>query len=454
MKYIIIVLFLSFGFSSAKVVTYKVKKGDSFSKIASKFLGKSKFIHTINFVKEIKKENSLKRLPKVGKDLSITLLDKSLKTKRLKKPEIVKALYFPLGSATSTKFLKRVKTYKKAGINTVVIDIKTMSGIITIPFKNKLKSEIKGKKHWRSLNLRKLLYYLHQENIYVIVRMVAFHDIIMADAKKEFRVFKKGKHRKWVNPENEEVQNYLLALVDRVLKYPIDELQLDYIRFPAKGAKSCKTFDRSKVILNFLKKVHKKTKKANILLGVDVFGIALWSGRADICNLGQNLRRMANYVDVISPMIYPSHFSSPFRNVENPGESPKEMIAMSMRRVEKLFKNKEVEIRPYLQGFRHGSKNYDENFVINQIDALKGRGYIFWSAVGKYNSVAKGLYLIDKRDRKKNRKKDKLNNKNIFNNKGFKKSNIKVKQEIKDGSINQKSNHLDQIMNDILEKHE
>jgi hypothetical protein len=191
MKYIIIVLFLSFGFSSAKVVTYRVKKGDSFSKVAHKFIGKSKFIHSVDFIKEIKRENKIKRLPKVGKDLSITLLDESLKTKRLKKPKIVKALYFPLGSATSTKFLKRVKTYKKAGINTVVIDIKTMSGIITIPFKNKLKSEIKGKKHWRSLNLRKLLYYLHQENIYVIVRMVAFHDIIMADAKKEFRVFKR-----------------------------------------------------------------------------------------------------------------------------------------------------------------------------------------------------------------------------------------------------------------------
>ena len=91
---------------------------------------------------------------------------------------------------------------------------------------------------------------------------------------------------------------------------------------------------------------------------------------------------------------------------------------MSTKRIKYLFRDKDVEIRPYIQGFKHGSTNYDENYVVHEINALDGMGYIFWSAVGKYLPVSKALYLLKNKvkyrsknnsiDQKKSQKKDKI----------------------------------------------
>ncbi len=399
MKKYMIILILLCNISNiySKEIIHKVKKGDFLYKIAYKYISRTKYLYVDDFIKEIKKNNNIKKYVKPNQKLKITLLDKKLETTRIPTPKKVKALYYTVSNVAYKDFLKRIKTYKKVGINSVVIDIKNMIGEITIPFNNKLKKEIKTV-HWSSLGqLNKLLYYLHEENIYVIARVVCFHDQIMATNKKEYRVFKNNKE--WVNPANKDVQNYLLSLIDVVLKYPIDELQLDYVRFPA--SKSGKDTDKSDIIVNFLKKVHKKTKKAGIKLGLDVFGIALWQRKVDEKAIGQNLRRMADYSDVLSPMIYPSHFSNPFDGVKDPGNNPGLIIRKSRKREEILFKDKNIEIRPYLQAFSMGSKKYDKNYIIKQIKEVGNNGYIFWNARGKYQAVYNALNYLKNQKKKK-----------------------------------------------------
>jgi len=371
-----------------KEITHKVKKGEFLQKIAYKYLSQTEFLYVSDFIKKIKKDNNIKKYIKPNQKLKITILDKKLKTTRIKKPKKVKGLYYTVSNVAYKDFINRVKTYKKVGINTVVIDIKNMIGEITIPFNNKLKKEIKTV-HWSSLGqLNKLLYYLHKEDIYVVARVVCFHDQIMAKAKEEYRVFKNNKE--WVNSANKDVQNYLLALIDVVLKYPIDELQLDYVRFPASSSKKCTSY-KSDTINGFLKKVYKKTQKSGIKLGVDVFGIALWQRKDDECSIGQNLRKMADYSDVISPMVYPSHFSAPFDGIKDPSNSPGLIIRKSTKREAIVFKGKDIEIRPYLQAFAWKTKKYDKNYILKQINELGENGYFFWNARGKYQAVYDAL---------------------------------------------------------------
>jgi hypothetical protein len=413
-KYIIIVIVL--GFISnlySKEIVHKVSKGEFLYQIAYKYLSQTEYLYVDDFINKIKKDNNIKKYVKPNQKLKITVLDKSLTTTRIKKPEKVKALYYTVSNVAYKDFVKRVKTYKKVGINSVVIDIKNMIGEVTIPFNNELKKEIKTV-HWSSVGqLNKLLYYLHKEDIYVIARVVCFHDQIMAKNKKEYRVFKNN--RNWVNPANKDVQNYLLSLIDTLLKYPIDELQLDYVRFPASGSKKCTSY-KSDAIISFLKRVHKRTKKAGIKLGLDVFGIALWQRKTDECAIGQNLRKMADHADVISPMVYPSHFSSPFDGVKDPSNSPGLIIKKSTERERIVFKDKDIEIRPYLQAFAWKTKKYDKDYILEQIDNLGDNGYIFWNARGKYQAIYNALNYKNLKKKKKELKEGKQKIDNIIDN--------------------------------------
>jgi len=394
-----LIFFISVTSVYSKEIIHKVKKGDFLYKIAYKYISQTEYLYVDDFIKKIKKDNNIKKYVRPNQKLKITLLDKKLETTTIPEPVRVKGLYYTVSNVAYKDFLNRVRTYKKAGINTVVIDIKNMIGEITIPFNNKLKKELKTV-HWSSIGqLRKLLYYLHKENIYVIARVVCFHDQIMAENKKEYRVFKNNKE--WVNPANKDVQNYLLSLIDVVLKYPIDELQLDYVRFPATYSKKCTSY-KSDIIINFLKEVHKKTKRAKIKLGLDVFGIALWQRKDDECSIGQNLRKMADYSDVISPMIYPSHFSNPFDGVKNPNDNPDLIIRRSIKRAEIVFKGKDIKFRPYLQAFSLGAKKYNKDYILKQINELNSdTGYLFWNARGKYQVVYDALNYLKLKEKKK-----------------------------------------------------
>ena len=45
-----------------------------------------------------------------------------------------------------------------------------------------------------------------------------------------------------------------------------------------------------------------------VLVSLDVFGVMAWQRQVDMGHTGQDIVKMAKHSDVISPMIYPSHF--------------------------------------------------------------------------------------------------------------------------------------------------
>ena len=65
---------------------------------------------------------------------------------------------------------------------------------------------------------------------------------------------------------------------------------------------------RSDVIADFLKHAYAEIHPTGVLLSLDVFGIMAWQRPVDLAHTGQDIVRMAKYCDVLSPMIYPSHF--------------------------------------------------------------------------------------------------------------------------------------------------
>ncbi len=112
-----------------------------------------------------------------------------------------------------------------------------------------------------------------------------------------------------------------------------------------------------------------------------------WQRPVDLAHTGQDIVRMAKYCDVLSPMIYPSHFFG-MDGIAHPGDAPEHFIGESMDRFEKITKGSGVVIRPWLQAFRWRTKTYSPEYIKAQVLTAKdkgGIGFLFWNAANDYS---------------------------------------------------------------------
>jgi len=158
------------------------------------------------------------------------------------------------------------------------------------------------------------------------------------------------------------------------------------------------------VIANFLDRAYAQIHPTGVLLSLDVFGIMAWQRPVDLSHTGQDIVAMAKHCDVLSPMIYPSHFFG-MDGIAHPGDAPEHFIGESMDRFEQITKGSGVVIRPWLQAFAWRTKTYSPQYVEIQIETAKqkgGIGFLFWNANNDYSKpytampemrAAKGRYF-------------------------------------------------------------
>jgi hypothetical protein len=141
------------------------------------------------------------------------------------------------------------------------------------------------------------------------------------------------------------------------------------------------------VIAAFLKKAYSELHPTGVLLSLDVFGVMAWQRQVDLSHTGQDIVQMAKYCDVLSPMIYPSHFFG-MDGIEHPGDEPAHFIGESMDRFELITKGSGVVIRPWLQAFHWRTKTYSPEYIKIQVETAKtkgGIGFLFWNAANDYS---------------------------------------------------------------------
>ena len=180
----------------------------------------------------------------------------------------------------------------------------------------------------------------------------------------------------------------------------MDEVQFDYIRFPTLGNQDDAVFayndgkmERVEVIAGFLKRAHEEIKKAGAFLSIDIFGVVAWGKGVDINTTGQQIALLSQNCDVISPMLYPSHFSDNFDGFKNPGDQPYHFILDGCRKVIELSGGK-IIVRPWLQAFGWRVSNFNASYVTAQVKGSNdsgAQGYLFWNASNKYNEVFQSM---------------------------------------------------------------
>jgi hypothetical protein len=144
---------------------------------------------------------------------------------------------------------------------------------------------------------------------------------------------------------------------------------------------------RTDVITDFLKHAYAEIHPEGVLLSLDVFGVMAWQRPVDLAHTGQDIPGMAKYCDVMSPMIYPSHFFG-MDGYAHPGDAPEHFIGESMDRFVKVTKESGVVLRPWLQAFHWRTKTYSPQYVEIQVKVAKehgGIGFLFWNANNNYS---------------------------------------------------------------------
>jgi len=328
--------------------------------------------------------------------------------------EYTRGIYLTAYTVSSSKFYSILDSAQAAGINTVVFDLKNMNGHVffSIPQKDLLTDE----KIKPIVNIPKVIKELHKRKMKAVARVVMFHDQFIAECDSTLRpisssgkYWKESKKRKpsWLDPSNSKVQKELLSILKKIAKSKIDEIQLDYIRFPTQGNISDAVFSfqikdslfakadsnyilraKSDIIENFIIKAKDICSKYNVGLTADVFAIIAWQRKSDIAATGQDIEKMTKHLDTIHPMIYSSHFSGNFGYREDISNEPY-FIMYKATKLTKKYTETNCKVIPYIQA-NNWKVNYNREYIISQIKAIEDNesdGYILWNASNRYFST-------------------------------------------------------------------
>jgi hypothetical protein len=324
--------------------------------------------------------------------------------------QIIKGIYVSAWSAVGNKFEQLIKLVDQTDLNAMVIDVKNDSGQVTYLSAVPLVNEIGANSNVIIRDLKAKLQRLKEKNIYTIARVVVFKDPYLSKKKSEYamkthqgNVWKDNKGTAWVDPYKEEVWDYNIQIANEAAQLGFDEIQFDYVRFPENGKKvdeevkydNPKKLTKAQVIEAFLKEARERVGE-QAYLSADVFGLTTSSDND--MGIGQDWSMISKQVHYISPMLYPSHYSSGVYGIKNPDLQPYAIISKAIS--DAKGKNQQLmqtsghiaEIRPWYQDFTatwvKPHKTYGTVDVKEQIKAAKEQGveqFLLWNSNSTYS---------------------------------------------------------------------
>lgn len=315
----------------------------------------------------------------------------------------IRAIYLTGYTAGSARGREMIRRWREAGGNAVVFDIKDYDGWLSVPFRHE---RAPRQRYFPIRDLAEFVRFLRDLQLHSIARIALFRDEqfvqqfpdLAVRSRRTGQPWQENGKLGWTDPSRPEVQAYNLALAKYVAESGVDEIQFDYVRFPAEGDQKDADFffrsnrpewKRSDVISDFLAQSYEELRSLGVLVSLDVFGVMAWEHPVDLRHTGQDIRAMAQFCDILSPMIYPSHFFG-MNGYKRPGDSPEYFVRASMTRFRELTSGTGVVIRPWLQAFGWRTRTYSPGYIRTQVDVAKdsgGIGFLFWNARNDYSNV-------------------------------------------------------------------
>lgn len=333
----------------------------------------------------------------------------------------VKGIYTTAYSAGGDRMESLVELINTTDLNAMVIDIKDDEGNITVDLgsDNELVNEMTNE----MIDIEELMEILEKNNIYPIARIVVFKDTLLAQSNPDWsftegngQVWENRRRESFINPYLEEVWDYNIEVAVQAAKLGFKDIQYDYVRFPegfenradslnySHGNYADDSADvismeyRNRAVTEFVRKSKESLMPYGVDLSVDLFGYA--AVVRETPGIGQSFPDLAKEVDVISSMIYPSHWGPGNLDIAKPDLEPYQVVNNYLAIEQEIFQELGDDApisRPWLQDFTASYlgagnyKNYGAAEVTAQIEALADNDvheYLLWNAGNRYSPGA------------------------------------------------------------------
>jgi hypothetical protein len=308
-------------------------------------------------------------------------------------PSAVRALYVNRWASQSRKRMaKLIAIADSTEINALVIDMKDEFGL---NYATKTPDFAKNAGTASKIsNVAALLDTLKAHKILPIARIVVFKDSVTARVHPDWTIrrtdnsiWRDKKGIAWVNPYHRELWDYNIGVAEELVKLGFGEIQFDYIRFPEPYPSLPKQVfpnsnDLSKpaALAAYLKDAKTRLNKLGVRSTADIFGLVTTVNGA--LEVGQDWEKISPVVDVVLPMVYPSHYPHGELGVKNPNAEPYKIIHTAISRArerdKKLGVSEAEHIRPWLQAFTLGKPPYGADELREQKKAVYDAGYDGW----------------------------------------------------------------------------
>ena len=338
--------------------------------------------------------------------LNILNSEKTIKINRHLTINPQKGVYSTVWTARAKRFNDLIRIADETEINTIVIDVKD-SGVYIDDY------------------VKDLVVELHKKNIYAIARIVVFQDNSQTKNHPDW-YFRKGdgalwqdnRGWYWFDPSNRETWNYNVVIAKSAIDASFDEINFDYIRFPAFSKNEDVDFPpegkiifKNQIINEFAKYLTSELKNydPDIKLSVDLFAYNML--KTDDLGVGQKFIELYDYFDYVSPMIYPSHYLPGNFGFNNPAEHPYEVVLGTIESGKNQLRDKIIsevgtttsslvnpvlekelkKLRPWLQNFNIGAI-YDSEMIRQEKQAVYDSGltsgWLLWNPSNIYTESA------------------------------------------------------------------
>ncbi len=309
--------------------------------------------------------------------------------------KVIKAAYLTYFGVGDREIRGRVlDLLDRTELNAVVIDVKGDRGWIPYRTEVPLAREAGTQGPAIVKDFDRILADLKARGVYTIARIVVFKDNVLAHHRRDWAVIDTRTGQPWldreglgwVDPFREEVWGYVIAIAQEAAQKGFDEIQFDYLRFPTDGELGAARYSRPNTretrlpaIAAFLARARKELAPTGVFLAADIFGYTAFN--ENDTDIGQRVENLAEYLDYLSPMLYPSGYHLGIPGYRNPVEHPYQVVFESVKGIRRRTAIYPVKIRPWIQDFRDYAfdrRPFGVKEVRAQAQAAEDAGAVGW----------------------------------------------------------------------------
>lgn len=315
---------------------------------------------------------------------------------------VVRAIYIPFALVTEPSVQAWAHDLVDRNlINAVVVDLKDEAGQVYSLAATPTVEQIGASRDGSSV--AEFLRELQDKGVYRIGRVVTFLDGTYPRWFTDHALhnlagglFVDGMGSTWSSAYTEGARAYNVEIGVAAADY-VEEIQYDYVRLPYENGLRERLdrteADRVAAITQFAMEASDALHLVGVAVSFDTFGVVSTAGNDQ--GIGQSVEGLAQHLDYISPMVYPSGWHAGSLGFAYPPAHPGPVVRINVQAtVDRARPHGTALVRPWLQDFHdyqpRGLRYYSEQ-VHAQIAATAeagGIGFMLWDPSLQYEELA------------------------------------------------------------------